>query len=375
MYTKCIILFIACSVLCWATGCIKPYEPPEITEAPSLLVVEGMLQGGNSSTATIKLSRTMRLGSTDSSAPEQGARVTVEGSAQERYVLAEGPDGTYSATGLSLQPSGKYRLFIETRSGTVAASEFVSFKQTPPIDSLSWKEDEGTVTVFLDTHDPQNNTRYYRWTFDETWEYRAAYDANAAYENGVLFFRDTTDLRYRCWQTSKSLNILLGASASLTEDRISAKPLIKLKAASEKLGARYSILVKQYALTKEAFDYWQILQKNTEQRGSLFDAQPSQLKGNIQNLSNPAEPVIGYLSASSVQERRLFIRYADIEDKYALASSCTVTIVSPDSAIFYMEKLKKKPAYFVTGGGLAISSEECVDCTLQGGTNVKPSFW
>jgi hypothetical protein len=116
------------------------------------------------------------------------------------------------------------------------------------------------------------------------------------------------------------------------------------------------------------------LQKNTEQRGSLFDAQPSQLKGNIQNLNNPGEPVIGYLSASSVQEKRLFIRRSEITDKYNFATTCTAMIVPTDSAVFYLQTMKKKPAYFVTGG-LAISSIECVDCTVQGGTNIKPLFW
>jgi hypothetical protein len=256
MHTKvCIILFFACSLVYGTTGCIKPYAPPEITEAASLLVVDGMLEAGANATATIKLSRTMRLASTDTIAPEKGARVTIESSTQQRFSLQEGPGGTYSATGLILQPSEKYRLFIETSSGTQAASEYVNFKQTPPVDSLTWSEEEGMVTIFLDTHDPQNDTRYYRWTFDETWEYQVPYDASAGFENGRLFFRDPNDQRFKCWHTTNNFSILLGASASLTEDVISKKPLFKLKAASEKLGVRYSILVKQYALTKDAFDY------------------------------------------------------------------------------------------------------------------------
>ena len=33
-------------------------------------------------------------------------------------------------------------------------------------------------------------------------------------------------------------------------------------------------------------------------------------------------------------------------------------------------------AYFITaGGGFGVSTMPCIDCTLTGGTNVKPSFW
>src|SRR3712207_6958843 len=31
------------------------------------------------------------------------------------------------------------------------------------------------VTIFVNTHNPENNTRYYRWEFDETWENRSVY--------------------------------------------------------------------------------------------------------------------------------------------------------------------------------------------------------
>ena len=49
------------------------------------------------------------------------------------------------------------------------------------------------------------------------------------------------------------------------------------------------------------------LKKNTEQLGSIFDALPSQINGNIHSATNPSEPVIGYISVGNVSSQRIFI--------------------------------------------------------------------
>jgi hypothetical protein len=45
------------------------------------------------------------------------------------------------------------------------------------------------------------------------------------------------------------------------------------------MAVRYSINVRQYGLTKEAYNYWQIIQKSSQQSGSIFDPQPAQVIG------------------------------------------------------------------------------------------------
>ncbi|MBD0332640.1 MAG: DUF4249 family protein [Chitinophagaceae bacterium] len=194
--------------------------------------------------------------------------------------------------------------------------------------------------------------------------------------NGQIFFRDSTEMTYSCWNTFPSTEILLYSTTHLNEDIIEKFPIIKIASQSPKFEVKYSINVKQYSLTKPAYEYWQIIQKNTHQLGSLFDPQPSQLIGNIRNITNANEPVIGFVTASTVQEKRIFILRGQIANGYTPGSTCTTLFTTPDSATFYLANNPfNAPAYFTTGGGLAITSIQCVDCRLKGGVNLRPSFW
>src|SRR6202012_1062500 len=110
-----------------------------------------------------------------------------------------------------------------------------------------------------------------------------------------------------CWRSDTSSTIVLGSSAKLAHNVIANNPIISITSTSEKIGFEYSILVRQYALTADAYNFYTNLKKNTEQLGSIFDAQPSEISGNIHSVSNPMEPVIGYISVGSTASRRIFI--------------------------------------------------------------------
>ena len=47
--------------------------------------------------------------------------------------------------------------------------------------------------------------------------------------------------------------------------------------------------------------------KTTETTGGLFDAQPSQVTGNIKCTTNPQELVFGFFNAGVPQEKRVFL--------------------------------------------------------------------
>ena len=362
-----------------AMSCKHPYNPPEIAATNQFLVVDGLIDVGSDASPRIVLSRTQNLSASDTIVPELYASVSIEQEGGATFSLGEQGNGVYSAQHLNLDPNAVYRVNITRTNGSKYNSDFIRAKVSPPIDSLTW-EQQGDVTVYVYTHDPTDSTKYYRWDYTETWSYSSYLQTPWAVSGNQIYAKDSTNQTDSCWRIMNSTDIVIASSAALDHDVISHSPITKIYQNDERISRRYSILVRQYALTKDAYQFHQILQKNTEQTGSLYDPQPSQLSTNLHCLTNPNEPVIGFISASTVEEMRLFIEHGQVTSwNYpGLTSACTILNipVNPvDFTIFDYPDTSFGPYYFVTGDGLMIVQKACTDCTYWGGSNVRPSFW
>ena len=365
--------------LAFLVCCKKPYEPAVLKSNNRFLVVEGVINAGANASTTILLSRTRNVYDTLPSDPELFARASIESEGGGVFPLQEQGNGVYISANQNLNAAGKYILKITTKDENQYLSDFVPVKQAPPIDSISWEQSLAGVNIFVNTHDPLNKTIYYRWEFLETWEYHSFFDSHLGFKNGQVYFLDSSELKNRCWSNSPSTEVLIANSLKLSEDIISLAPITSISRHDEKIIFRYSIQVKQYALTKEAFEHWQILEKNKKQRGSIFEGQPAQLTENIHCVTNPGERVIGWVSASTIHEKRIYIRNSEVAPwgRGPTGVACPVIYIDPSEAAAYMLRdPENTPAYFVTGGGLVITHKRCVDCRLNGnGIPVKPSFW
>ena len=383
-------------ILILFTGCKKLYTPPAITAPNSYLVVAGVINSGSDSTI-IKLSRTVNLASNVSANPVTGAALTVESDQGTQYQLTEAAQGTYIALNLNLDKSHKYRLHIKTANDDYL-SDLVPVVTSPPIDSVNFTIQGNGVNIYSNTHDPNNNTRYYRWDYLETWIIHPPFDSHFKSNGDTVLLRDfNTDDIYTCWITAGSSTIVLNSSAKLARDVIVNNPITFIPSTSEKLRVEYSILVRQYALTADAYSFWENLKKNTEQLGSIFDAQPSQINGNIHSTVNPSEPVIGYVSIGSVTTSRIFITNQQLPawPPEIAATSCTLesclyeyyppgskTPVNQVNEYINYNKGATYPlipvdAISLPGSppiGYTAAERDCVDCTLRG-TNKQPSFW
>lgn len=360
-------------------ACKEPYFP-SIIEAPnSYLVVDGMIKVGGDSTI-IRLTRTRNLSDSIGVITEEGAFVVLEGNQGGYFPFTRLGNGYYGTAPLNLNVNEKFSLKIVTNDNKQYRSDLLPVKPTPPIDSVSWVRDT-SITIRVSTSDPRGNTRFYRWEFEETWEYNSFYESILGYDYGTNqpYYLDPKDYLNRCWSSQKSSSILLASTNAQIEDVVENLPVTTIVQGSDKASVRYSILVKQYALTKEAFEYWQLLRKNTNELGSIFGNQPAELISNIKCTSNPDEPVVGFISISSIQQKRLFIRRGQLSGwypDYSLQQLCEPKIVGPDSLSYYLQRNKNlMQAYNITGGGTALADKRCIDCRLRGGTTKMPSYW
>lgn len=385
MNSKRIILSVLLVLL--AVACKKPYTPPQITTVTNYLVIEGQINTGGDSTV-IRLSRTVNISSATASSPELNAQVAIQDDQNQSYDIHELGNGVYASAILNLDPARKYRLSINTSDGKNYVSDFVAAKASPPIDSVGFTIQSNGMQVYVNTHDDKNATHYYRWDFVETWIFDAYYESDY-YSNGdTILPRPLQQQIYQCWANDLSDNIILGSSAKLTKDVIYQSALTQVPSYSEKVENKYSILVKQYALTTDAYNYFTLLKKNTEQLGSIFDAQPSQLTGNVHCTTDPKVPAIGYVTAGTVALKRVFIRREQLPFDWlrTYPYSCQIDSFMYDAG---PEHSNQVAAYLVSKAYIPIAAiysrgpnilgytgatYECGDCAIRG-TTVKPPFW
>lgn len=370
--------------------CKKPYNPSIISSPNSYLVVEGVINSGNDSTI-IKLSKTVNLSGQTTLNPILGATVFITSDQGNQFFLTDEGNGNYSSAPLNLPASQKYQLAINIDPTHQYQSDFVAVKPTSPIDSIGYIVQGNGLQLYVNTHDPANSSRYYRWDYAETWIFHSKYESVwvADPNTNTIVLRNANQGIYYCFGNSISSNILLASTTKLKQDIVYQSPLTQIPFTSEKLEVKYSILVRQYALTDKAYAFYQNMQKNTEQLGSIFDAQPTQLNGNIHNTQSPNEPVIGYVSVTNVQSKRVFILGSVVPSN--------VRTIYPydcqqDTAVYFnkqgyndVQNILINPPYteiptqalFTPFGGIygyLFSTTDCVDCTLRGTTQI-PSFW
>jgi hypothetical protein len=383
--------FFYCLLLIAMASCKEKYTPNIDAATTSFLVVEGFINSGASPT-TITLTRTTKIVDTIDVLREQKANVKIEAKNPfASYQLTETAAGIYTSASLALNTNNQYRIHIFTSNGKEYVSDYSDVRATPDIDSVFWNRKDGGVQTYVATHDPLNKTRYYYYKFDETWEY------HSKYTNSLKFYLDTNNKPYigfrdsmtygpdttiiKCWKTNSSSNIYLTSSEKLSQDIVTNYPLAYIEPNSWKLSILYSINVKQYAVSKNGYDFLQQLRKNTEQLGSIFDAQPSDNYGNIHCITNPNETVVGFVEVSQEKQKRIFISSAQVPDwKYNPGCEPEVKVLNNrDSLGAYKGglMLTNVAEYGGPSGILYVffAQPECIDCKKRGGANSKPPFW
>jgi len=353
------------------SSCISQFIP-QTTEDKEILVVEGLITdlAGNN---LIKLSKSKPLGGTSSARGLSGCSVFVSDDQGSQIRFTETSEGTYTPDQFFRGSIGRlYTLHIST--GT-ANYESLPMKMlpVPQIDSvyyehrtLSENKDIGITAegcqVFVDTHDPTNQCKYYRWEFSETWEFMLPYTV----PNAV------------CWVSNNSDVINVKSSSALKEDRISKYPLNFISNTSDRLRLKYSILVNQYSISEDEFQYWNKLQSLTQQVGGLYDIIPSSIPSNVFCVNDPAEKVLGFFSVSANTSKRIFIRdnFVGIMTPYtnAVCIADTVWNNQPIQSLgtfvwVIVDHPLPPPSYRVT-----TRTKGCYDCTTRG-VNVPPPFW
>lgn len=359
------------------TGCVTQFFP-DVGEKENYLVVEGLITD-QPGPYKIRISSSWPIDPDIYKPSPQmaGYMVYVTDDLGRQYNFAHNHwQGGYFSDPLSFrgEVGRKYILHINSQDNAYV-SKPMELKAVPAISNLTAEIIQNNnygfgksvpgYQVYVGTYDSLKKSTYYRWNFTETWEFRIPY----VYE---------TIVNRTCWKTAYSDKIYIKSTSLLTEDRVVKNPLNFITTETDRLKVKYSVLVRQFSLTEDEYNYWEKIQRLKENVGSIYDVTPFSVESNISSVNNPNEKILGFFSVSSVSEKRLFIKntLTGFPDFYKYCPLDTVpakeTIPGLGSSIFIIEKLIDNPPPY--GSFVITNRYECVDCTGSG-SNIRPSFW
>ena len=271
----------------------------------------------------IKITKTYRLEEEENTI-ESGAVVMVTDNDNNKYIFEQKDSIYVSKTEFQAIPDRRYRLDITTNQGKSYYSTSETLTTVNKIQSIdataqTIKGDRG-VQIIVNNYDPNNSSKYYRYEYEETykivtqmWKQDSTIilpplPDGTHKEIGLISRKGDSRI---CYGTAKSKDILIASTNSLSEDRV-AFPIRFISNQNYIIAHRYSIFVKQYIQSLEAYTFYKTLKELSGSDNILSQNQTGFFYGNIKSSENPNEKVIGFFDVSSVSSKRFFFNYVDL---------------------------------------------------------------
>jgi len=396
-YNHYLSIALLASLLLYA--CTEPFEI-EQNEFENAIVVEATITN-EVKFQEVKISNSTLL-SDDFITPETNAIVLIKDENQNTYEFSESSPGLYtSSLKFSAQFDMNYQLFITTSTGDEYESKLAKTTSQSTIDEVSVKLNTNSngsdeFRLFVNSFDASGESRYYRYTYEETYKIVAPnWDSLQAVVLPTEPIK-TIDIVLKtdfdtevCYQTKKSNAIIQTSTKDLIKDRVQFA-VRKILADDFIISERYSILVKQYVQSYEAYTYFSILNKFTNSSSLLSQSQPGFFNGNIYSTSNKNNTVIGFFEVASATSKRVFFNYRDFfaTGRPRYIEKCgffapTNDINEQRTSTELVDAIESNGWLFfayndnptdILPGPYILTQKECGDCTAFG-TNIKPSFW
>ncbi len=374
-----ILTFVVLIVL--AVSCVEEYWP-EINKYERLLVVDGFLTNSDDSTI-VRLSYSSSL---EGEAPESvtGASVYIDDSNGNIVDLVEIKPGKYIVESdiFKGKVGVSYKLIIALENGSVYESGYCELLPPAAIDSVyaivEYKDVSGLthrmegLQFYIDNHSYADDTCNYLWRLTQTYKYNSSFTLDYMFA-GQYIAVNNPDSLMTCWRTKQVDDIFTYSTAFLNEPVLNKYPLVYTSSETKLLSVRYSLLTEQLRISREDYLFWDAVKQQAGSFETLYAQQPVQVSGNMRNIDDDSEVVLGNFTVGGSTMKRIYVDRPPLTFYYSICDpdfeSMMMVGASPPSRwpIFITE---------IPGMGMALgASDVCFDCRLEGGLLTKPEFW
>lgn len=391
-------------------ACIYPYTVDIRRGEEYPLVVEGDLNIGG--TSLVKLSHVRPFDTYEYEDIAVFAQGYIEG---EDGTRVEGVDAnlggmlssssSYYEYGSSLafdtsklSENQRYRLHFDTYTAEGEVnnqfeSEWLTPCPAPTIDALTYSKNDQFEELWVGLSMHCHGSHYFRWTFNETWEYHSDIQSYIDYVPSAWSEREMRMVGgeyqkifptlYYCWKSASSSQINIFTTKNQTEDRFEELAFHTIPLSDKRLQVMYRINVQLVAMSEDAYNYWYNMQQNSQGQGSIFSPVPSEMASNVHCISDPSVQVMGYLNAAVPVSA---VMYYDNEQEGfyqpgPLFERRDSTIAASNIALadqMYRSGYLPFKEIYTMGPDptdYTWTYSDCIDCRRQGGTKTRPEGW
>lgn len=184
---------------------------------------------------------------------------------------------------------------------TPVKGEDLSFEigQTETLSSNNILVEQTVINILIDTPLPTNTPQQagLRWSVDEVYSFsdlscHSFYDSQAA----TCYFQVPVD---------EGRALIFEAEPGVQESLKKYQVHSRLLAPNDEFIEKHYFSVHQFTLTEQALDFWKKVQQITNQSGTLFDAQPAAITGNIY-ATETNRSALGFFEVSGKDVMRIF---------------------------------------------------------------------
>lgn len=274
------IIFVA--VILALVGCEDKIDL-DLPEGEQYLVVEGWITG-QYPVHNVKLTYTSPYFSNSDSPVAQGATVILEDDLGDEQVLVEIEQGVYQIMGHG-EEGRKYRLRIHLPKGETYLSHYELLREAVPIDSIYYKlsnrpplaqldeTPDQIYDVFIDSYEPEGRGDFYRWR---------------SFKNGV--------------EAQTPYDIVV-----ISDYFVDGVPVKEFNVTDNLYAEGDTVEIVQERISGAAYEFLSTLWSQTAQVGGPFDTPPVPIKSNIENLTNPDKPALGFFGTAAVSHAQVVV--------------------------------------------------------------------
>ena len=357
------ILFLACTLIGYSffTSCIDEISLKIPSSIENRITIFGSVTRSDPSVVSVFVGRVGAVGVNSTNIPEaiEGTEVMLVGEDGSSIVLekVEPPGNFYleipeGNPGFKIEIGKSYKISVVTLENRRYESAFEEIIPVPQPESINVKFEKREELSSAENIVTKNYIQFFVNTPlerpDGKGRVHLKWDVFGVYQFRTLPL-GLLGIRMICYIPqqlgSGTAQVFDGTDAN---NKKLANHMILETNSNHRFSWGFHLTAYQQSLTDNAFDYWNRVRESTSLNGNMFEAAPGKIKGNIINLDDPQEEVLGYFFAS---DQALIRRFVDPEEA-------------------------NLPVEFCNGQRLRRADAVCLNCLVWPNSTLEiPAYW